>query len=46
MARGKRVMSEPLWMNGDDIANDMEEEEVSDQFDKADEAFDRLVECE
>ena len=45
MARGKRVMSEPMWMSGDDIANDMEEE-VPDQFDKADEAFDRLVECE
>ena len=40
-------MSEPMWMSGDDIANDMEEEkEVPDQFDKADEAFDRLVECE
>lgn len=46
MARGKRVMSEPMWVSGDDIANDMEEEEVPDQFDKADEAFDRLVECE
>jgi hypothetical protein len=39
-------MSEPMWMSGDDIANDMEEEVLSDQFDKADEAYDLLVECE
>jgi hypothetical protein len=39
-------MSEPMWMSGDDFANDIEEEVLPNQFDKADEAYDLLVECE
>ena len=27
MARGNRVMSEPMWMSGDDFANDIERDD-------------------
>ena len=37
MARGNRVMSEPMWMSGDDFANDIErDDEPIEIFDPED----------
>jgi hypothetical protein len=37
-------MSEPRWLSGDPVAIDDEEVEEPDQFDRADAAYDDLVE--
>ena len=43
---GEKQMSEPLWLDGDPIAlgTDDDHEEDDDIFDRADDAYDRLME--